>query len=750
MHHSTLILFLYYGLCLPATLVAQLQVSGSVTDPDHAPLPFAYLYLQEGTDTSTTFVATCDLEGNFSLVLEPGRYRLLTSMLGYRADTQWIEIRTTKNLAPIRLNSSRAIDLATVQVTASRSRIRHAAGKTIVEVGDDLSQSGGSALDALELAPAVTITGQDGIEIRGSSRVLIFINGKETRRDPASLQALPADLIERIEVITHPPARYDAEGVGGIINVIFRRHRGPSVKLEGIITPTLPGRLTGGTYLGINSRRLSFYTNAQLGGSQYRIVQRSRRSGSTTVADFEDDRRADGRGNRRILDVGLSYEPDTTFSLSLEGNYRRWNDRTTQTQLFSLAENTTQLLRNARELEDELNLSLNLGRSFGEKHKLTAQVLAGGEDEDNRTFIESGLPGGPAPLFPDTTGTDERQRLYQAKLDYTQPFGDALQLRLGAKEDWVDFTVDQFVRLDERLAFAFDARLRKSGYYLESEYETEHWTVIGGLRYETYLARVTDDLQPIRNSFGGWFPSLSLGYRTGPTGGTLGLNYSRRINRPGFFDLTPIVDYRNPLNLSFGNPNLLPELADRTELNGGLTFSGGSVRVAFYHTVTKDIIQPIFTVIDSVRTETTYANVDRRRQSGGELQLEYGSDAWQALLTVTGRRTRFPGGGGGESFGLRLRQEVGPWRGWKLVAQGRYQSEVFGLQEVELPQATLDLSVNRKFGEGRGSIALNFRDVFNSRVYRTRLTQAGIVINDRFQWQSRQLRLTLRWRLIGQ
>ncbi|MEO1655535.1 MAG: TonB-dependent receptor, partial [Bacteroidota bacterium] len=306
--------------------LAQIQLQGIIQDSQtKVPIPFASIVLQSAVDSSAWQGVSSQSDGQFVLTIQaPGSYRLIVQMIGYQTYQQdSLFISQSQSLAPILLKTETQ-SLEEIVIRSERSRLENRLGKKILHIGEDLANSGQSLAEALGNLPSVDINAEGDISLRGSQNVILYINGQETRRNPRSLQNIPADAIERVELITSPSAQYDAEGVAGIINIVYRRQSVKDFKLEPQVTFTFPLWISGGLNTSLSIKKLAIYANYSLRYSDYeRWFDQNRFNPEDELEAYFSRVNFGGDGLYHNLDMGISWEPDTSLSANLELNYLR-------------------------------------------------------------------------------------------------------------------------------------------------------------------------------------------------------------------------------------------------------------------------------------------------------------------------------------------------------------------------------------------------------------------------------------------
>ncbi|MEO1256093.1 MAG: carboxypeptidase-like regulatory domain-containing protein, partial [Bacteroidota bacterium] len=213
-----LVLIVFYS----SQSIAQIRVIGRVVDDQKQSIPFVTISFQSKTISSRLEGTFSDIDGRFNVELTPDKYTITFQMIGYENAVIEQVVKDDTDLGRVLLTEN-VRELDEVIVRAERSHIESDLGKKILYVGADLANAGSTAVDALESLPAVSTTLDGSINVRGSENVIIYVNGRETKRDPKSLQFVSADALQKIELITNPSAKYDAEGVAGIINLVYNK-----------------------------------------------------------------------------------------------------------------------------------------------------------------------------------------------------------------------------------------------------------------------------------------------------------------------------------------------------------------------------------------------------------------------------------------------------------------------------------------------------------------------------------------------
>ncbi len=759
-------LFLLPLLVLAFSASAQRSLRGVVVENGSArPVPYATVVALPPTGETPLAGTSTDDAGAFRLSAPADAARLRVSFIGYRDTT--LALRDGRLDADTIVLRSASRRLEEVAVTAERSVVEFQLDKRVFRVGQDLASAGMGALDVLNNVPSVNVDVEGQVSLRGNTGVQILINGKPSvlsDEGAAALGTLTADMIEAVEVITNPSAKYEAEGSSGIINIVLKKEEKKGFNGSVSANTGLPANHSLGVSLNRRTENFNFFTQF---GAGYRSLPDSNRSvnlnrvDSTLVlsggTEFRNERFAN-------ITLGTDYHIDERNVLTLSGSFAYEDeDQPSETRIEVLdndglvtrylrEETTTagnpkyqydlQYERRFRNDEDHVLQFSTQGNFFGkvQESAFTHRLLDGAfTDPDQRT------------------ATDFYQQDFLFKFDYVNPLSDAVTLETGAQYDLNDvgnaFSVSN---RDSSGAFVVDSGLtndfrwdqRVLGVYATGAWERDAWGVKGGLRVEytdlnTLLATTG---QANRQRYTNLFPSLHASYKISPRV-SVQAGYSRRIYRPRLWDLNPFFNIRNNYNVRRGNPDLLPEFADSWELTGIVILDKASFNASAYHLRTTDVIERVSFFEGNVSV-TAPVNVGTRNQTGFELNGKYTPTSW---LSVNGdvnygmfvRDGRYEG----QDFDFRGRQWFARVTArFKLPAAleveltGDYNSPFRTVQGMVSGFAFMDAGLRKKFWNGKLVTNVSVRDAFASRIRESAQVQPGFY---RYDFSRRGRFLTL-------
>ena len=737
------------------SLLAQNQpitITGkAVEGSSQQPLEFATVQVLDTAQQLITGTTT-DLDGTFRLETEATDFFIEIGFIGFVSTTltDFDIVNGTVDLGTVALSEDTET-LDEVLVRGERSQTEFKLDKRIFNVGQDLSSAGASALEVLNNVPSVSVNIEGQIRLRGSAGVQILINGKPSvlaSEQGNALGTLTADMIERIEVITNPSAKYDAEGTSGILNIVLKKEEKRGLNGSVTLNTGVPNNHSLG--LSLNNRTEKFNLFSQLGighrtfPEQYRTINRNLANDTTISSGGQGDK------NETFFNIilGTDYHINEYNVLSLTGHFAYELESEFSDTDFSLLEptNTTVAQWNRDEVTEATNpkwqYELQYQKRFPdhEDHTLLFSALGSyfGKDQSSE-FNNVPVFGTESLDEQQQTRTDFKEGEYTFKLDYTHPFSDAFTLETGAQYVITDVTNDFAVSNwadsrwieDPDLTNVFDYNQKVAGVYGTGAYEGEKFGVKLGLRLEnTNLTTLLIDTDVAnQQQFTNLFPSAHTSYKV-MDNLSVQTGYSRRISRPGLWDLNPFFNIRNNFSIRTGNPLLQPEFTDSYEVTGIFDQGPVSLNAAVYHRYTTDVVENVTTFEDNVSL-TRPENIGTNRATGLELNVKYSPAEWWSL-NGDANYQYFSREGSFETTNFDF--SANQWSSrltskFKLPADidleliGQYQSSVRRFQETTSDYLFADLGLRKKIMNGKTILNLSVRDVFASRIFESETIQ---------------------------
>ncbi len=755
-----------------------------------------------------------DIKGMFQVGdLKDGAYTLQVSFVGYKTITRKFQI--SKQQQHVHYNAlyigEDSQTLKEVQVVGQRSQMKLEVDRKTFTVDEILAAAGGTVTDLLENIPSIEVTTDGEISLRGNSSVEVWINGKQsgltTDNRAEILQQIPAESIERIEVIDNPSAKFSPEGTAGIINIILKRDRKAgyygSVQVG---ANNHKGWNTGGN-INYSSKWLD--ANANLGYRKRRGQggnMSDQRYRDNETSPFKSYQQSEGDNNnnggglfaRLGLTFHLSGNDDITLSgMTMHGN--RENDNLTTYQygnyLTDGSQQATKTLRRQTWGDGKNHMyhaELGYSHKFNEDgtHILdfTASFDNWKNDGSNEYLNDTTI------ILPSASSTYSYQyrpmnmdnRSWETKLDYANKISENLKVEAGyngkfSHEDTPQSSFEYNAKGPAQRLSPESGLMKEDPYFynrfvynndIHALYATANmtfgkWGVMAGLRGEYWKVdtKSTDYYQKenaFKKDFFQLFPSLFLSYAITETA-QIQLNYTRRLRRPWGGQLNSFKNTRDASMIEFGNPELTPEYTNALALNFLKSWEGHTLSIGTYYRPTDDVIQRIrYQGTDPTTGQAvmymTNLNVAHSQNAGIEIIGK--NKLWKILdltTTLNGYYYKLDGfqtivenqlvtGEGNENFAWDARvlaSIILPYS-ISLQATGNYRSRSVITQGYRKPNGSLDLGLRKTFFNKLFSLAVNWRDVFNSRKWEN-YTEGPTFWRHQRNWRDPRINIQLTW-----
>lgn len=656
-----LLIGFFFLISTVSTFAQKVAVSGKVLDVNNkSPLPYVNVILKKEADSSFVTGAVSNEEGVFVLNnIIKGNYLISTSLVGYLPVSKKVSVGQLSeflDLGKIELTENKQL-LEEVKVVGQQVGVSAKMDKQIYLTSDNLVQSGGSVLQMMNNLPGVTATQEGTLQIRGSDKVVVLIDGKQTALtgfgSQKGLENIPASAIEKIEIINNPSAKYDANGNAGIINLIFKKNEQfgwngkvgltaglgalwqkqanlPNVQPQFQATPKynpsfsvnhrskkanifLQGDWLYTQTLNKNEFSTRTYTTGE------RIVQQLVRNRTTTYTTVK---------------IGLDYTFDKNNTLTVSGLFNREKILDNGDNPYFLGNDYANRNRLWQFLEDEVKYTAMATAVFVHKFKEAGHLLNLNYNytfhrEDEKYFFTNTLPN--------SKGTDSfkllsDEQVSDLNLDYVKPLAHG-KLETGIKLRRRTIPVNMQFFPGANSVIDVNAGGRADYYetipalYGNYIYENSKVEVEAGLRLE--YVRVNYEVNPNHNTYksDGYdytqpFPNVRLAYKINENN-KLSVFFNRRVDRPNEVDIRIFPKYDEPELIKVGNPTLKPQFTTSVELGYRYLWNSGSLYGAAYHRGTDGTISRIATQApNSVVLYNIFQNIGRSYNTGFEL-------AWQ-------------------------------------------------------------------------------------------------------------------------
>ena len=761
-------------------------ISASIQDKNSGDfLPFATITLRNPANNKLIGGAVSDERGKAIIQSSVSNVEIQVDYVGFETliFTKFLSKRT--DLGSLQL-TPKENQLTGIDLVGRRSDVEIRLDKRVYNVGQNLNAKGTNVSDVLENIPSLSLDLEGNLELRGSTNVRILIDGKPSGlvglNGITALADLPAESIERVEVITAPSARYQAEGSSGIVNIILAKN---TLKgLNGVFNVSGGKFDSYGANASLNYKvgKFNFFTNSGYGdntnlGGAY---QENTYMPVGTYDKFYERRSFDRRrvGSNVNLGVDINLAQKTKFTFSYVINDRDGDDITSNQQNHTLlGEDKTRSLRSEVEKDKDVSkqLSFSLTHKFDEVgHKLdvTIQTERIIEDEFSDLQTQTFLPSNSLSLL-EENNTEERKKQFLAQLDYLWPIDKNTQFEAGyrstnEKQD-TGFTVLNEIAggtmvVDEGLTNFLDYEQTIHAVYSQFGKKWNGFSFLAGLRYEhtdwTVIQKTTSEEG--NNIFDGLFPTLNIGVEFSETA-NLTFGYNRRLSRPGARGLNPFRSRASETSFFQGNPNLRPSYSDGFDLGFLKQFKKFSLNSSIYFTRTYEPRQRI-TVESGEFVEVNGENtaVIKRFPVNFGSQDRLGFEANSAIRWSTKWRTNisfniFKSIDKGTYENLVLDNENESWSGnfrnnLKLPLEINTQVNIWyvGPQESAYGNRKgfggVSLGLSKEILNENATINLNFNDVFNNSIYRWNTFTESISTVAEYQRRKPYYKLTFTYR----
>ena len=758
MIRNTTLIFIFFLITLASFGQSrQIVLSGIITDAESSePLPYATVsvYNRNG-DLADGGIA--DENGVFKLNLPPNDYSLNFEYIGFESVT--IDIKpypNNINIGTVKLISS-FDSLEGVDVVGQSAEVEIRLDKRVYNVSKNNLIRGGTVSDVLENVPSVSVDIDGNIELRGNNNVRILVDGKPSGLIGLggidALTRLPAESIEKVEVITSPSARYQAEGTTGIINIILAKRflKG----LNGVFNLSA-GRndtYSGSANLNYRKGKFNFFTNSGYSDrtNKGRAVQDNVYTDPLeSVERYVEERQFNRRRQGFNVNIGLDYQmtEKTSLTMSYLTNERDGDDSTINEQSQYQIDGVLVTNRYEKEIdrEDSNQFSVDFEHQFNKQgHKLTATFQTEKNDEtetsDINSFFENGQPSDDSEI----NRTVENQERNLAQLDYVFPIDKNTQFEAGYRgtdnKRKIDFEVqiideNDNATVDENLSNVLDFEQEVHALYSQYGKKFNTFSFLAGLRFENtrIFVEQLDSSSPLNNkSYNDYFPTLNLGWEISPTA-SITLGYNRRISRPNAWTLNPFQSRSSKTSYFQGNPKLDPSYSNGIDIGYLKQFKKVTLNSSVYYRKSTDAVSRVAIVTD----ETVFVNgietpVIRRLPINLGTEEQFGVEFNTSLRLIKGMRTNasvnfFRRIEKGNYQGISYDSNNTSWSGnlsnsYRLpfAVQSQFSVRYRGPNESSFGKSKgflyTDLALSKDILNDNATINFRFSDLFNTGKY---------------------------------
>lgn len=771
-------------------------VTGTIVDKSNQPVPYASVTFSNKANKLFSDATLTDEKGQYNLELTPGNYDISIEAIDYKKSVINKQIAAAGSIGALSIEAEASAtnlktqDIQGVTITVATKPYKVELDKRTYDPSQDIVSKGGNLQDVLSNVPSVSVDTDGTVSMRGSSNVRFLINGKPSALlgidDGANaLQSIPADQIERIEVITNPSSKFEASGTAGILNIILKKSK--KTGFNGSVTGTL-GYLPQtnlNTNLSWRKGNLTWFLN---GGGGYRESKNTNRNNARFFnAVLDNDRTAtdqesitDNNNSNYNASSGIVYDISDKTSVNASATVRTYESDNLGTITYDY-----RFLKNPNSFIQRVNTGSNdnlaFQGDFGVDHKFDdkGQILSlSASLQSNRSYNDTDVNQTQNDLFElqNSINQTTKNKTLVGKADYELPIGENSKIEAGYRLDINQNIYDNDV-LERTVAnpeFHFLNNYTYDAYYREifNAGYVQFRSKIGKLGYQLGLRNENSQIdikysnldyytQDINNkkTYNNLFPSVFLSYEIAKDNQFL-VNYSRRIDRPRSFFLIPNPSYTDNQNIFEGNIDLNPSYVDSYEF--GYSISKGKFTInptLYYRHSTDDVKMLVYS--DNGIFKTRPINLGSDDRYGLDLNFNWDATKWLKFLgnvDVFGYKTTgiftdpalvstpLSFEGTGFSTRARLTSTFKVDKTFSFQLQGFYRGAQKTENQTRNDMYALNFGASKTIWDGNGTVSFNIQDIFNTRAMRSTTNTAEFSRESYMQWQPRQFAVSLTYR----
>ncbi|MCF6129438.1 TonB-dependent receptor family protein [Flavobacterium sp. AS60] len=766
---------------------AKVTITGKIVEKtSKLQLEYATVTFKNTKNPKLIFGGITDNKGDYAIDVVPGVYDITLEFISFKPTTISQKLlNQATNLGTTALEED-ATQLNEVVVRAEKSTVEIKLDKKVYNVGQDMIVKGGTASDVLDNVPSVTVDAEGNVALRGNDNVKVLIDGRPSNAISIAdaLKSIPADALDKVEVITNPSARYDAEGGGGIINIVLRK--GKNLGLNGTAIATAGDPETYGLTGTINykTKEFNLFTTQ---GYNYRnnpgnaFTDSRYLNSDNTTRDYMNETRENERLNKSYnANFGMDWFLSESTTWTNIFNYRRSSGDNLDNVLQNYYDVNYDYTYTRNRINEEDSKSRNvefnttLTKNFKKDgHKLTIDGSFSTNIDKNLAKITDTSTAN-STIGIDETLNNQVQSRNTIQADYVLPIGKGSQFEAGYRGNFManttDYAVDENGIPVPNFTNTLQYKEKVNALYTQYGFKIKKFSTLLGLRWEDsnidVNQLVTNDFN--NKKYNNFFPSAFFTYEIDDKSST-SLSYSRRIQRPRGRQLNPFNNLSSNVNIFVGNPDLDPAFTDAIDLGYLKRWDKVTFNTSLYVNKTTDVFQ-------FVRRETgtfengipviisSPINLATEYRSGFEFTLNYSPYKWWKLngnfnyfyIETDGdyNYTDFNNNLVNQNFDFktsswftRLSSKVSlPYKiDWQTNMT--YNGEQKNAQGSSLGVFSMNLAFSKDVLKDKGTVALNISDVFNSRKRIMDTYLAGVVeSHSEMQWRVRQINLSFTYR----
>lgn len=741
------------------------SISGNIVNSESKQsIPFATILLLNWEDEGLIKSESSGNTGEFIFEnLKKGSYKIriisdehttfITGMIIIKDENQQ-EILSKIEL--VKVEKNRSLNEVTVTFKKKKKFIESKIDRTVLNVDALESNSGITALELLNKAPGISVSNEGVVSLRGKSGATIFIDDRPTYLSGAQLESylngLSSDIIDKIEIMTNPPAKYEAAGNAGVINIKLKKNKQDGENGNLVVGLRQHKFTEYNTTFNFNQKKTNYnmFINASFAyKKRFQDLFINRNYLKTGGYSRQESNNVDD-GVLTNLKVGADYNLSKNTIIGIVTDGLIWNGHDmndSRNFLYNSFQNNDSIIKTKGDSENRFmntGINFNLNHKFKEKSDISANLDYLMYDTNPFQKYANTV------VFPNTNqqytdmlmgGSDSNIKVFSGKLDYSNQLGKTITLETGLKHSYIKTANEsEYVdivnnistpNLNQNNKFLYNENI--SAIYFNSNANYNRLTIQLGLRYENVKIvgeQLGNEIKPRvknKNSYDNLFPTIYLSYKLDSlSNNTIGINYGKRIDRPFYQDLNPVILQIDKLTFYKGNPDLKPSFTNSVECFYAYK---SLLNVNFGYSKIYDQIQETIEIVDNIYYSKP-GNVGETQVSNLSISSSFNILKWlvfssNAQLSYTDIRSEFFGGKlnvNGYNFRIDPILQFKFKKDWNLELFGRYEGKSYVAQFITKPLWFLDVTLSKKISL-RSSFKLVFTDVFRTRI------NSGIINN---------------------
>ena len=736
-------------------------ISGVILDANSdTPLPYVSIVIKSNNDETITGGVT-DEKGHFEINKIPeGKFSVEIQFIGFKKVKQEFELSRSYN--KIDLGIIKLIEetnsLEEVTIVAETSTVLQKIDRKVITVGKDLIGSGATAGELLNNVQSVSVDSQSGnLSLRGNENVRVLVDGKYTNIPTAQLlKQIPSTSIKSVELITNPSAKYNPEGMSGIINIVL--HKNATIGFNGSVNTgaTFTERNSYNGSLDMNLRKgkvnvfanIGFNANADTNEGN---ISREDNNSNQHIA-MEND------GDSQLYKFGLDYYLNDKNTLSVYAIQNNFDGTfNAKTEVIYNNGNFDNILQDFTPESSNKSITYNLNYKIEfdqPEHNLELEVDYSDNESDENTFYENYIGNNPVATYNEIV-KGERDAT-TVNLDYVNPLTDNTKLELGYELRIIDTKNDFISDLFPNSEFTYNRDIHS--FYGSYSQKFDKLTMQLGARLESYKVFAEDLGETVyEDDYFTVYPSAFFTFNPSEKN-QYQVSYSRRVDRPNMQQVNPIREWSTPTISSFGNPELDPQFTNSLEFNYTKQFKAGSFTGGvFFRNINDNLTRILYPdPTDPNKVILSFANTDNNNSYGLELSTNIKATEWWRLnASVDLYHQKDKGVIGTENlevdnnaFNARINNNFKVSNNFRMILFAMYRGANKSIQWNAKEMWKMDLGASLNVFDGNGTISARFNDVFNTMSFGFE-TDRPYPQSGEFFWNSQNVYIGFNYRFGG-